>query len=97
MQRQNIKPQIPCDPLTLVEAKVNARLGSVLFIRGQGDGLSWSQGQPMSPGFGGRWIWKSSQAKGKVLFQLLLHDKIWAKGERIAVEAGKMIEVIPVF
>jgi hypothetical protein len=92
-----MKLQIPCDPLTLVEAKVEVRLGNAIYIRGQGDGLSWDKGQPLIPGFGGRWIWKTSKAKGKVLFKLLLNDTIWAKGEKIGVEAGKMIEVVPVF
>ena len=89
--------QVPRDPLTIVEAKIEVRLGNALYIRGQGDGLSWDKGQPLSPGFGGRWIWKTSKAKGKVLFKLLLNDTIWAKGEDFGVEAGKMVEVVPVF
>ena len=92
-----MKLLMPRDPLTIVEAKVDVRLGDALYIRGQGDGLSWDKGQPLSPGFGGRWIWKTNRAKGKVLFRLLLNDEIWAKGEGIGVEAGKMIEVVPVF
>ena len=97
MQPQRMKLQMPRDPLTIVEAKVDVELGNALYIRGQGDGLSWDKGQPLSPGFGGRWIWKTSNAKGNVLFKLLLNDKIWAKGEDVGVEAGKLIEVIPVF
>jgi len=88
---------VPRDPLTIVEAKVEVGLGNALYIRGQGDGLSWDKGQPLSPGFGGSWIWKTNKAKGKVLFRLLLNDEIWAKGEDGGVDAGKMIEVVPVF
>ena len=89
--------QVPRDPLTIVEAKVEVRLGNALYIRGQGDGLSWDKGQPLSPGFGGSWIWKTDKAKGKVLFRLLLNDEIRAKGEDGRVDAGKMIQVVPVF
>ncbi len=97
MQHQRMKLQMPCDPLTIVEAKLDVGLGNALYIRGQGDGLSWDKGQPLSPGFGGSWIWKTGKAKGRVLFTLLLNDRIWAKGKHVGVEAGKMIEVVPVF
>jgi hypothetical protein len=92
-----MKLQVPRDPLTIVEAKVEVGLGNALYIRGQGDGLRWDKGQPLSPGFGGSWIWKTNKAKGKLLFRLLLNDEIWAKGEDGGVDAGKMIEVVPVF
>jgi hypothetical protein len=97
MQNQRMKLQMPYDPLTIVEAKVDVGLGNALYIRGQGDGLRWDKGQPLSPGFGGSWIWKTGNAKDKVLFRLLLNDKICAKGGDVGVEAGKMIEVVPVF
>jgi len=92
-----MKLQMLRDPLTIVEAKFDVARGNALYIRGQGDGLSWDKGQPLSPGFGGKWIWKTSKAKGKVLFQLLLNDTVWAKGKDFGVEAGKMVEVVPVF
>jgi len=97
IQHHCMRLQVPRDPLTIVEAKIEVRLGNALYIRGQGDGLSWDKGQPLSPGFGGSWIWKTNKAKGKVLFRLLLNDEIWAKGEDGRVDAGKMIEVVPVF
>jgi hypothetical protein len=87
----------PPDPLTVVEANVNVGLGNAIYIRGQGDGLSWDNGQRLSRGFGGTWIWTTSKARGKVQFRLLLNDKTCAKGEDFAVEAGKLIEVAPVF
>ena len=92
-----MKLQIPFDPLTIVEANVDVGPGNTLYIRGRGDSLSWEKGQPLSRGFGGRWLWKTSKAKGKVLFKLLLNDKTWAKGRNVGVEAGQMIEVVPTF
>jgi hypothetical protein len=32
-----------------------------------------------------------------VVFKLLLNDQVWAKGEDVVVEAGRKIEVVPVF
>jgi hypothetical protein len=88
---------LPDNRLTIIETKVDVGEGNALYIRGIGEGLSWASGQPLSRGFGGSWIWKTSDAKGKVLFQLLLNDRIWAKGKGLTIDAGKMIEVAPSF
>ena len=45
---------MPPDPLTVVEARLDAAPGDSLYIRGQGDGLSWAGGQRLNRGFGGR-------------------------------------------
>ncbi len=87
----------PRDPLTVVEAKIDVEQGNAVFIRGQGEGLSWEKGQPLNRGFGGSWIWASSKARGRLLFKLLLNDEVWSKGEDFAVEAGKMVLVAPAF
>src|SRR3954466_1312984 len=34
-------------PVTTIQAKVDVGFGNTLTIRGQGQGLSWDQGQPM--------------------------------------------------
>jgi hypothetical protein len=83
--------------LTVIEAQADVGSGNTLYIRGQGEGLSWKKGQPLKRGFAGRWIWTTSKAKGKVLFRLLLNDQTWAHGEQLAVAAGKMIQVAPAF
>jgi hypothetical protein len=54
-------------------------------------------GQRLSRGFGGRWIWTTSKARGMVRFRHLLNDTKWEKGENNTVKAGKLIEVAPVF
>jgi hypothetical protein len=42
---------------------------------------------------GGRWIWTTKQAKGEVMFKLLLNDTTLVQGEDVVVEAGRMIEL----
>lgn len=85
------------EQMTLVRAKIDVGFGNALFIRGQGDGLSWEKGLPLSCIDGSAWVWSTKEAKDKVLFKLLLNDQSWAKGEDVVVEAGRKIEVVPVF
>ena len=85
------------EPLTIVEAQLDVPSGNALFIRGEGEGLSWERGQPLSYFDGSKWIWSSNQARDKVVFKLLLNDKIWAQGEDVVVRAGRKIKLSPVF
>ena len=87
----------PAEPVTVIEAKIDVGLGNLLFIRGQGDGLSWSEGVPLNCVDATTWVWSTRQAREKVVFKLLLNDQVWAKGEDIIVEAGRKIGVVPSF
>ena len=88
---------LPTEQTTIIQAKTDVGFGNSLFIRGQGDGLSWDKGLPLSCIDGSAWVWSTRQAKGKVVFKLLLNDQVWAKGEDVVVEAGRKIEIVPVF
>ena len=87
----------PAEPVTVIEAKIDVGLGNLLFIRGQGDGLSWSEGVPLNCVDATTWVWSTRQVREKVVFKLLLNDQVWAKGEDIIVEAGRKIGVVPSF
>jgi hypothetical protein len=87
----------PVAQVTVVEAKVDVGLGNALFIRGQGDGLSWLKGVPLNCVDAKTWVWSSTQVKDKVVFKLLLNDEVWAKGEDVVVEVGRKIETVPLF
>jgi hypothetical protein len=87
----------PGERLTLVEAKIDVGFGNSLFIRGQGAGLSWEKGQPLTCTSGTKWVWPTTEAKDKVVFKLLLNDQLWAKGEDTVIEAGQKVELAPVF
>jgi hypothetical protein len=88
---------LPTEQATIIQAKTDVGFGNSLFIRGQGDGLSWDQGLPLSCIDGSAWVWSTRRAQGKVVFKLLLNDQVWAKGEDVVVEAGRKIEIVPVF
>ena len=87
----------PAEPATIVEAKIDVGLGNLLFIRGQGDGLSWDKGLPLNCIEPSTWVWSTNQPKQRVVFKLLLNDQVWAKGEDVVVEVGRKIEVVPLF
>jgi len=95
---RNGKPQAQeAQPLTSIAAKIDVGWGNILYVRGQGDGLSWEHGTPLHCVDGSTWLWATATAKDKVVFKLLINDQVWAQGEDLTVEAGKRIEVEPVF
>jgi hypothetical protein len=87
----------PVESATVVEARIDIGVGNRVFIRGQGDGLSWFQGVALNCIDPTTWVWSTTQASAKVVFKLLLNDQIWAKGEDVVIEAGRKVEIVPFF
>jgi hypothetical protein len=71
--------------------------GNTLFIRGEGEGLSWDKGQPLSCKDGEAWVWSRRRGKEQVTFKLLVNDQLWCRGENFQVAPGRQVEVVPVF
>lgn len=87
----------PAELTTVVEAWIDVGVGNQVFLRGQGDGLSWVQGVPLKCIEPAKWVWSTAQARGNVVFKLLLNDQAWAGGEDIVIAAGRKVEVVPFF
>jgi hypothetical protein len=83
-------------PVTTIEAKVDVGFGNSLFVRGQGAGMSWEHGLPMTCVDGQTWRW-SGAVSDNVTFKVLLNDAIWAQGENIEAKPGQNVEVRPSF
>src|SRR5437879_3381153 len=81
----------------IVQAEIELRAGSGLFIRGEGETLDWRHGQPLTQSDKATWIWSVDSPSEPILFQLLLDDLIWAKGENIALDLGARVELVPDF
>jgi hypothetical protein len=81
---------------TTIEAKIDVGFGNNLFLRGQGAGLSWDQGVPLDCVDARTWRW-SGAAGEKLVFKLLLNDRVWAKGEDVQASPGSRVEVSPAF
>jgi hypothetical protein len=83
--------------ISLVEASIDVGLGNALFIRGEGNGLSWEKGQQLTCLDAAKWVWSGRQTKDKTVFKLLLNDQIWAQGEDVIIEPGRIVEIVPRF
>lgn len=84
-------------PLTTVNVRIDVGFGNTLYIRGQGDGLSWDKGTPLECVDAATWVWSTKNAEGNIEFKLLLNDQVWAQGENMTVAAGQSIEATPAF
>jgi hypothetical protein len=84
-------------PCTRIAARVELGKDNALYIRGHGEGLRWDRGQPLACVERATWVWSASPAHEKVEFHILLDDQIWARGDNLVVEPGRMIELRPDF
>ena len=90
-------PNVPNGGKTvIIEAKIDVGFGNMLYLRGEGQGLSWDQGIPLKCVNPSTWKW-SGKAGNKLKFKLLLNDAIWSKGEDLVATPGDKIEVSPAF
>jgi hypothetical protein len=74
--------------ITRIIARVDVRFGNTLYVRGEGGGLSWSQGTPLNNLSSDEWIWETSEADSGIVFKFLVNDEIWANGDDQTVAAG---------
>ena len=93
---QMAKPATPARPVTVIEAKIDVGFGNQLFVRGQGAGLSWERGTPLTCVGPDTWRW-AVEATDRLKFKLLLNDRVWASGEDVVVPPGKQVELKPAF
>jgi len=82
--------------VTTIEAKIDVGFGNNLFLRGEGNGLSWNSGVPLQCVDGKTWRW-STQATDNLKFKLLLNDAIWSQGEDLLAKPGQKVEIQPNF
>lgn len=77
---------------TQIVATVDVGWGNMLYIRGEGAGLSWEQGVPMICEEKGNgvveWHWTAETADGPISFKFLINDETWATGENVTINAG---------
>ncbi len=79
-----------------IEAKIDVGFGNTLYLRGEGQGLSWNQGIPLTCVDSSTWKW-SGEAADKLKFKLLLNDSVWSKGEDLIAAPGDRLEISPSF
>jgi hypothetical protein len=82
-------------PIT-IEAKIDVGFGNRLFLRGQGEGLSWDRGTPLECVDSQTWR-LTVPSRDKLQFKLLINDSVWAKGEDVVATPGKRVQLVPAF
>lgn len=82
-------------PVT-IEAKIDVGFGNTLYLRGEGLGLSWSQGVPLTCVDGKTWKW-TAETEQQLKFKLLLNDQVWSQGEDLVATPGQKLEISPAF
>jgi hypothetical protein len=90
-------PTEPIHHLTELAAKVDVGWGNALFLRGEGNGLSWEKGLPLVCTDNSTWSWTTLSAKANTVCKLLLNDKVWSCGPDLVLEPGKRLVVVPAF
>src|SRR5215472_8506012 len=82
-------------PVT-IEAKIDVGFGNTLYLRGEGKGLSWTQGVPLICVDGKTWKW-TGETTEQLKFKLLLNDQVWSQGEDLVATPGQTLEISPAF
>jgi hypothetical protein len=82
--------------LTTIDVKLDVGYGNTLFLRGEGSGLNWERGVPLSCVDGKTWRW-SAPVTSRIKCKVLLNDQVWSTGQDLSVDPGQKIEVAPAF
>lgn len=83
--------------VTRIVANVDVGWGNLLYIRGEGAGLSWEQGVPMICNNDTEWHWIAETEAGPISFKFLINDEKWALGENVTINAGDVHISDPIF
>ena len=88
---------VSVQPFTQVAAKIELGKENALYIRGHGEGLRWDRGLRLACIDSGTWVWAVRRATQPIEFHLLLDDLIWARGDNLVLEPGRVVELRPDF
>jgi len=90
------KPVPATAGLTAVLARIDVGFGNLLFIRGEGPGLSWDKGVPMDCVASDQWTWSTAAASRPFAYKVLINDERWSAGEDFVAEVGVENTLSPV-
>ncbi len=90
------KPVPATAGLTVVVARVDVGFGNLLFIRGEGPGLSWDRGVPLDCVASDQWTWSTAAASRPFAYKVLINDERWSAGDDFVAEIGVENTISPV-
>ena len=82
--------------VTSVVAQIDVGFGNLLYIRGEGPGLSWDRGTPMENVTADTWEWTSKAVSRPFAYKVLINDEQWSSGEDHVAGVGVKNTIVPV-
>lgn len=82
---------------TSLVVHANLGIGKKPYIRGQGPGLNWIYGSPMSFIEVGKWQWTAPDSSQPIICRIYKNDEIPADGEVLCLQPGEQVELSPIF
>lgn len=82
---------------TTVVATTDVGFGNLLYIRGDGPGLSWDCGVPMECASSDTWTWATKAASRPFAYKVLVNDERWSLGDDYVAAVGVENTVAPAF
>lgn len=83
--------------ITLIVAQVDVGFGNALYLRGDGAGLSWDKGAPMTCVANDRWEIALESAAQPFAVKFLINDTTWSTGADYTVQPGATVTLQPSF
>jgi hypothetical protein len=92
-----VSPTASTVSTTAILARIDVGFGSLLYIRGEGPGLSWDRGAPMECASSDTWTWSTTAASRPFAYKVVINDEKWSIGDDYIASVGVGNTVWPVF
>ncbi len=92
-----VKAVAPAKVHTKIIARVDVGFGNTLYIRGDGPGLTWSQGVAMECVGPDQWEITLAESARPVSLKVLVNDQTWCTGPDTVVASGSTTTITPDF
>jgi hypothetical protein len=95
--RKAPEKKAPIPRVTTIVATIDVGWGNQVFLRGEGGGLSWDYGVPMTCRNNNEWVWVSAVNEPTFAFKFVLNDIFWEQSENRLAAGGEIFSAIPRF
>ncbi|HVS52825.1 MAG TPA: hypothetical protein VHD62_10765 [Opitutaceae bacterium] len=92
-----VKPVASKPVVTTITAQVDVGFGNALFLRGDGPGLSWDNGVPMTCVADDRWQAALGESARPFTIKFLINDVTWSTGADFSIAPGANVTLKPEF
>jgi hypothetical protein len=80
-----------------IRIKYDVGFNNNLYIRGEGAGLDWGKGSPLTNVARDEWIWETTEPFETCQFKVLINDKEYELGENHRLPPGATVQYTPQF